>query len=231
MGAECLPTVEKQEEHALKLLDMIGVILRSVSSDDVDIMSLLSSLDKFYENIGIKTKQCCPLLISIDKALQQFFPDQYTVEIKFAFEEIFKWIAKRMMHITDVSFLKSFKECMESFEGRQILYSYLCTQWSEEVSVFLVLLDQFKKQKSDISRYGIAERMLSLCIEPKGQFVLKTSRDDKETILKSMRKMRKKHNFQIASSYFNEIEKEIHRLIQQKHWFKFIYFVKSKNIS
>ncbi len=49
-----LPTVNKQETHAIKLLDMIGFIIRCISNDNASIISLLSLLGVLYQKLRIK---------------------------------------------------------------------------------------------------------------------------------------------------------------------------------
>eukprot|EP01083_Nonionella_stella_P263169 894251_1 len=187
-----LPTVNKQETHAIKLLDMIGFIIRCISNDNASIISLLSRLGLLHQNLGIKPEYYPCLLTSIHETFEHYLPEQYQPEIKFAFESVFKWTSEKMMKETskcwienDLSFLTSFEECMKSNVGRNCLCNFLVTQWCDEMAVFLLLLHQFKKHETNTGRYLIGKKIIELCIENEGKFVINIAYDIRYSILDS----------------------------------------------
>ena len=86
-------------------------------------------------------------------------------------------------------------------------------------------MEQFKNEASDSVRYLIASRIINLCVDNDGEFVLNLPYDIRDKALCNMDNMTLKT---LRLDYFDEIEQEILSTIKQNHWFKFVYHVKSK---
>eukprot|EP01084_Bolivina_argentea_P006901 13031_1 len=227
-----LTSTDKKETHSLKLLDMVGFIVRSISHDNANIVSLLSRLGLYHKQIGIKTNHFMPLLNALHKAFEHYFPAAYNADIKFAFDEVFKWTSEKMMknqiinytELLDLSFLKSFGLCLESNIGRNYLCSFLVSQWCDEQSVFLLLLYQFKHETTSAIRFKIAKRIVELCIENEGIYVINIPYEIRNNVLE---KMACKKCKRAKVNFFDEVEQDMCRSIKANHWFKFVYYIKS----
>ena len=76
-----LKTIQNEEQHAIKILDMMGFCIRCISHDDESIHSLLSRLGVHHRNMGIKINHFLPLLFCFHQSFQLFFNELYTPEV------------------------------------------------------------------------------------------------------------------------------------------------------
>eukprot|EP01084_Bolivina_argentea_P052297 96053_1 len=234
---------KKIENTSLKYLDMMGWLIRYLITDNVDLYALLTRLGHVHRSMGIGIQHFPPMLTATHEALGYYFENKYSIEVKYAMDEIFSLAAQLMtgqplqqsthlMNITqqfsgqNIPFLKNLNVCLKSSVGQEYLYRYLAQTWCDEMVIFLKSLHRFERELSDKARFMIAREITKVSIEPTATFSLNLSYDTRQNALFEMSKLEltfgAKKALKVSVHFFDEVEREINHLILDNHWAKFV---------
>lgn len=76
---------EKIESMAIRFLNMLGWLLRSLMRTDLNLHDHLTRLGQFHRNMGIKHSHFKPMLESMHETLSYYFATKYSVKVMFTF--------------------------------------------------------------------------------------------------------------------------------------------------
>eukprot|EP00484_Ammonia_sp_Unknown_P019064 CAMPEP_0197030852 /NCGR_PEP_ID=MMETSP1384-20130603/9995_1 /TAXON_ID=29189 /ORGANISM="Ammonia sp." /LENGTH=407 /DNA_ID=CAMNT_0042460277 /DNA_START=1 /DNA_END=1224 /DNA_ORIENTATION=+ len=233
---------QKIEQTSIKFLDMTGWLIRYLITDNIDLQALLQKLGTMHRAMGIKIQHFNPMLQAMHETFSYYFDHQYTIDVKYAFDEIFALAAQLMMneplrqssHLmalseqfqgTEIPFLKGLDVCLQSNIGKEYLYRYLQQTWCDEMVIFLQTLSRFKSMTCDKERFMVARDIIKTCIEPSAAFAVNISYECRENALRTMRaleqKFATKQSLVIPESLFEEVEHQVIKLILENHWIPF----------
>eukprot|EP00484_Ammonia_sp_Unknown_P011567 CAMPEP_0197056168 /NCGR_PEP_ID=MMETSP1384-20130603/80143_1 /TAXON_ID=29189 /ORGANISM="Ammonia sp." /LENGTH=269 /DNA_ID=CAMNT_0042490049 /DNA_START=426 /DNA_END=1235 /DNA_ORIENTATION=- len=234
---------QKIEQTSQKYLDMLGWLIRYLITDNIDLYALLNKLGAAHRAMGIEIHHFPPMLQAMHETFAYYFDRQYTIEVKYAFDEIFALAAQlmtgqelnRSSHLMDLSaqfdgddvpFLQNLTVCLQSNIGKEYLYRYLQQTWCDEMVIFLQTLSRFKSLPSDKERFMAARDIVKTCIEASAAFALNVSYETRSNTLHAMATLEKaftaKQSLVIPVSLFSDVEKEIYKLILDNHWIAFV---------
>eukprot|EP00484_Ammonia_sp_Unknown_P018395 CAMPEP_0197038180 /NCGR_PEP_ID=MMETSP1384-20130603/15163_1 /TAXON_ID=29189 /ORGANISM="Ammonia sp." /LENGTH=410 /DNA_ID=CAMNT_0042468577 /DNA_START=24 /DNA_END=1256 /DNA_ORIENTATION=+ len=232
----------KIEATSMKYLDMMGWLMRNLVADGIDLYALLSKLGVVHQAMGVSLKHFDPMLQAMHETFAYYFDTKYTIEIKYAFDEIFSVAAQimtgqelgsssRLNQINQqfqdnaIPFLKGIDVCLQSNIGQEYLYRFLQQTWCDEMVIFLKALARFKSSPSNGERFMVARQITKTCIEASGSFSLNISYEQRMASLNAMEALEKKFAAKLALdipvTLFENVETEIYKLINENHWNKF----------
>lgn len=232
------------EQLSAKFVFMVGWLMRMLVCDNIDLYALLTNVGKYHLNMGIDMDYFAAMLQAIHEAFSYYFDTKYTIEVKYAFDEIFALASKLMtgqplngnlMNIADelkflqsnldaksIPFLQSLDLCLQSNVGQQYLYRYLRQTWCDEMVIFLQTLSRFKSLPSEKEKFMVAREIIKTSIETQATFSLNLSYSTRENALIAMQALEKKFAAKeaivIPATLFDEVEAEVHSLISDNHW-------------
>eukprot|EP00485_Elphidium_margaritaceum_P014990 CAMPEP_0202727548 /NCGR_PEP_ID=MMETSP1385-20130828/185178_1 /ASSEMBLY_ACC=CAM_ASM_000861 /TAXON_ID=933848 /ORGANISM="Elphidium margaritaceum" /LENGTH=482 /DNA_ID=CAMNT_0049393791 /DNA_START=44 /DNA_END=1493 /DNA_ORIENTATION=+ len=212
------------ETSSLKFLDMMGWLLRSLIRSDVDVATSLAQLGAMHRKMGITIDHFDPMLKSMHSTFSYYFPFKYSIQIKYAIDQIFTLAARIMSgqnlnealngrhlselndEMNDGAFLTSLSVCLESNIGREYLYRYLQQTFCDEIAIFLQSMRKFHQQTSDKERFMVARDVVKSCVENEARISVPLSAanfcDEIAIFLQSMRKFHQqtsdKERFMVA---------------------------------
>jgi len=245
----------KIEATSLKYLDMLGWLIRHLTTDKIDLFALLGRLGTMHQALGVKINHFTPMLRAMHETFSYYFERKYTIEVKYAFEEIFALAAQIMtgdelvncsylMNINqqfqgnDIPFLKDLDICLQSEIGREYLFRFLTQTWCDEIVIFLKLLARFKKLPSNKERFMVAREINKTSIEPTAEFSLNISFETRCNMLAEIKVLDKKfmlkEALEIPVNLFEDAELEVFKLIRSNQWNKFvdsIYVLQTKSFN
>eukprot|EP01084_Bolivina_argentea_P088693 160124_1 len=242
-----LSTDSKMETTGLKYLEMIGWLIRHLAIGNIDFHVLLTKLGILHQSLGINIQHFNPMLQAMHETFSYYFASAYTIEVKYAMDEIFSLAAQIMtgqhlkcnhhlMDITEqfqgneVGFLKDLDTCLKSTIGKEYLYRYLSQTYCDEFVVFLKAVFRFKNLLSDRERFMVARAICKASINQAAAFSLNLSYANRMNILNKMEVLQTQflanQSFQIKNDFFSEVEYEIHKLVLDNHWVKFMREIK-----
>eukprot|EP00483_Globobulimina_turgida_P005628 UN05638 len=224
---------------------MIGWLMRHLVTDNIDLCSILTRLGVMHQQFGINIKHFNPMLQAMHVTFSYYFGTAYSLEIKYAFDEIFSLTAQMMTgqelkcnshlnNITqefaieggDIPFLKDLETCLASTIGREYLFVYLSQTWCDEIVIFLKALFRFKSLMSDKERFMVARDITKTSIQPTGTFCLNISGETRINAINQMAELNEKflssQKFKVKTDFFLDVERETYKLIFQNHWTKFV---------
>eukprot|EP01084_Bolivina_argentea_P169505 293825_1 len=154
--------------------------------------------------MGIKMKHFDPMLQSMHETFSYYFQSKYSIEIKYAFDEIFTLAAQIMTgqdlktsyHLNDIAqsfenenitFLQSVDICLKSPIGTEYLSRYLQQTWCDEIALFLQSISKFKQQTNDKARFIVARDITKTSIKPTATFCINISYECRQKSLNNMR--------------------------------------------
>eukprot|EP01084_Bolivina_argentea_P298058 513567_1 len=216
----------QMETNALKMLDMIGYIVRAQYTDN-DLSSVLSKLGAVHNKMGIKPIYYQVMLNQVTETLQYYFPVKYTNTIEFALCEIFTCATMYMTgkdlkipnKLDNISFLCSLRCCISHEMGKEYLFRFLHQKYCDEIVVFLCLLNLFKTTIKSKEKYKILKQIAKECLAADGSFAVNISYElRKRTVAEIDSFLYFDSDFSIDNDFFVDIEDEVCRLIMQSHW-------------
>ena len=77
-----LKNQDKIESMAIRFLNMLGWLLRSLMRTDLDLHDHLTKLGQFHRNMGIRHSHFKPMLDSMHETLSYYFATKYSVKVK-----------------------------------------------------------------------------------------------------------------------------------------------------
>eukprot|EP01083_Nonionella_stella_P098346 276514_1 len=235
-----MPKERNFEKMGLRYLDMMGWCIRNTIVDNIDLFGQMTKLGSIHKAMGIEIEHYAPMLEAMHETFAYYFGSNYTIEIKYALDEIFSLTAQIMTgdiesHFKDLNqqfagdnipFLHSLDACLKSSIGSEYLYRFLSQTWCDEIVMFLQSISRFRGMISDKERYIMAKDITALSIQPSAKFALNLSYATRHTILCDMAKLEelfvKKQSFQMDTKFFAQVEADVKDLIQQNHWVKFV---------
>jgi len=233
----------KIAETSIKYLDMFGWLIRNLVTDGIDLYALLSRLGAMHRSMGIKMTHFNPMLQAMHETFSYYFEQEYTVEVKYAFDEIFAVAAQIMTgqklkcsaHLLKLSeqfqgdeipFLQSLDACLSSEIGREYLFRYLAQTWCDEMVIFLQTLSRFKALPSEKERFMVAREIVKTCIRPSATFALNISYENRTNTLYAMKALEQtftaKEPLSVPVTLFANVEAEVNKLLLDNHWVKFV---------
>eukprot|EP00485_Elphidium_margaritaceum_P012048 CAMPEP_0202708148 /NCGR_PEP_ID=MMETSP1385-20130828/20396_1 /ASSEMBLY_ACC=CAM_ASM_000861 /TAXON_ID=933848 /ORGANISM="Elphidium margaritaceum" /LENGTH=392 /DNA_ID=CAMNT_0049367049 /DNA_START=64 /DNA_END=1242 /DNA_ORIENTATION=+ len=232
------------QKSSLRLFDMLHWLLQSLLRSDVDLVTVLRHLGNQHHNMGIDMHHLSAMLTAIHTTFSYYFPIQYGVQVKYAFDQIFS-VAARVMTgqtLTDVSnefhgvanlsdddesqiFLQSLSACLKCNIGRTYLFRFLQQKFCDEVVIFLQSMKKFRQQTSDKERFMVAREVVKNTIATDALFCVNISHELRESILANMQELERtfsgKKDLQVAKDFFVDVEKEMNQLVMENHWYAF----------
>lgn len=243
MKSTSLKENKKIEQTSQKYLDMMGWLIRYLITDNIDLYALLNKLGGIHQSLGIRIQHFTPMLQAMHETFSYYFEDKYTIEVKYAFDEIFALAAQIMTgqelnassHLLSLSeqfqgdeipFLKNLDTCLQCTVGKEYLYRFLRQTWCDEMVIFDKTLSRFKTASGDKARFMIAREIVKTCIEPSAAFAINISYECRSNMLKSMRsleeKFASKEELIVPITLFVNVETETRKLILRNHWSQFV---------
>jgi len=234
---------QKIEETALRYLNMFGWLIRNLVADGIDLQVSLAKLGSMHQNMGVKIEHFNPMLQAMHETFSYYFGHNYTIEVKYAFDEIFAVAAQIMTgqelkfsaHLLtlseqfqgdDVPFLKNLDVCLSSEIGREYLFRYLAQTWCDEMVIFLQTLSRFKALPSEKERFMVAREIVKTCIRPSATFALNISYENRTNTLYAMKALEQtftaKEPLSVPVTLFANVEAEVNKLLLDNHWVKFV---------
>eukprot|EP01083_Nonionella_stella_P285240 970935_1 len=191
------------ESTSLKYLDMMGWLMRHLATNSIDLHALLTKLGLIHLRMGITIVHYSPMLRAMHETFTYYFPQKYSIDVKYAMDEIFSLAAQLMtgaelkcnqhfhdiadqFQANDIPFLKNLDHCLKSQIGQDYLYRYLSQTWCDEMIIFLKALHRFKTLMTDKERFFVAREINKISIDPHATFALNLSY---ETRTKAMAQM------------------------------------------
>eukprot|EP00484_Ammonia_sp_Unknown_P008526 CAMPEP_0197073140 /NCGR_PEP_ID=MMETSP1384-20130603/210454_1 /TAXON_ID=29189 /ORGANISM="Ammonia sp." /LENGTH=410 /DNA_ID=CAMNT_0042511971 /DNA_START=26 /DNA_END=1258 /DNA_ORIENTATION=- len=235
---------EKIEKTSLKYLDMIGWLVRYLVTDNIDLCSILSRLGTFHQKMGIQLHHFNPMLQAMHESFSYYFKQKYTIDVKYAFDEIFTLCAQFMtgeslnggrspylLKINEqfqqnvVPFLQDLDTCLGSGVGQDYLYRYLQQTWCDEIVIFLKTSARFKCAVDDKDRIALAVDIKNTCIKETAEFALNLSYMTRINTLKDIEDLEAavaaKEPVDVSLTLFDQVEAETLKLVQDNHWSEF----------
>jgi len=234
---------EKISAISLKFINMIGWIIRTLLRNDDDLASLLSNLGETHKRFGVNIEQFAPMLQSCHEAFSHYFPSSYGIKEKYAFDYIFELAAEMMMGesmrtetIFDGSdYLQGLRECLRSAVGQEYLYRYLQQTMCDEMAIYLTSLHKFESQTCDKGRFMIARNILEVSIDAASELAVNISYENRMAVIERMAEYEKKfvsgQQFEIDVHLFDDVTRDIHKLILVNHWAKFVESLTNMNMN
>jgi len=234
---------QKIEQTAIRYLQMMGWLIRHLVTDNIDLCALLSKLGAYHQNMGIRINHYEPMLQAIHETFSYYFDHDYTIEVKYAFDEIFTLAAQMMTgcslkqssHLLalseqfqgdEIPFLKSLNVCLQSNIGKEYLYRYLQQTWCDEIVIFWKTLSRFKALPSDKERFMVARDIIKTCIEPSAEFSLNLCYENRANTLSAMQELEKsfatKTALTVPTTLFMAVEEEVCKLVMDNHFKNFV---------
>eukprot|EP01084_Bolivina_argentea_P264399 447862_1 len=197
------------EQTSIQYLDMFGWLIRHLVTDNIDLHALLTKLGAQHQRMGIKITHFTPMLQAMHDTFSYYFETKYTIEVKYAIDEIFSLAAQLMtgeslahsthlMDITkqfqgdDIPFLKNLNVCLDSSIGKEYLYRYLAQTWCDEIAVFIKSISRFKKLMTDKERFFVAKEITKTSINATATFCLNLSYENRQNALNRIKDMERK---------------------------------------
>eukprot|EP01084_Bolivina_argentea_P153763 268081_1 len=226
------------EKASMKFVDMMDWLLLSLLHSNTNVSSLLYRLGSMHKDMGINHHHFDVMLKSMHHTFSYYFPIKYNIQIQFAMDHIIAFAASLMSrdiinnmygHVkysrNQLQFLDSLEQCLLSNIGREYLYTYLQTMYSDDIKIFLTSLSKFKTSISDKQRFMIARSIIKDSIKSDAPSAINISYDIRCTILTEMLHLEKtfleKNNLKVSKQMFAAAEVQIHKLIMDNYWTKF----------
>eukprot|EP01083_Nonionella_stella_P040097 109020_1 len=231
------------ESTSIKYLDMMGWLVRHLVSDGLDVHSLLDRLGAVHRQMGITIHHFVPMLKAMHDSFAYYLEEKYSIEVKYAMDELFSFAAQVMtgqnirqssylMEITKqfqgdhIPFLQSLEKCLQSPIGTEYLERFLSQTWCDELVIFLQSLKRFKRLVTNKERFIVAREIIKHSIDPIATFSLNLSYEIRGKMLYDMTllegKFAQQEDFEVSVDFFEEIEKDVLRLIINNHWQRFV---------
>eukprot|EP01083_Nonionella_stella_P065249 170791_1 len=234
------------KQLGLRYLEMVAWLLRRLVTNNIDLHSLLSNIGAWHQNIGIRINFFPSMLQALNETFAYYFPIRYTIDVKYALDEIFCLVAQVMsgqelqsdtylMAISNqfgggnIAFLRNVSTCLESNIGREYLFRYLTQSMCSEIVVFLQSLFQFKRLTSDGERFIAAKNIQEMSIQNTAEFCLNLSYETRQNTLQRIKDLKP---IKIDKDFFAEVEYEILKLMmhQWTHFSQKIKRLRSRSI-
>eukprot|EP01083_Nonionella_stella_P045462 122085_1 len=231
------------EVTALKVLDMIGWLLRNLITSNIDLYALLTRLGGLHQRMGIEIYHFIPMLTAMHQTFSQYFPSKYTLEVRYSFDEIITLAAQIMTlpaksprYLTHISrkmkgdvmaSLEDVSVCVNSQIGKDFFYKYLAQNACDEIAIFLKSVYNFKRLETDQERYNATQNIYRLSIEPTAKFCLNMSHETRQNITKQIQELEQLHSkinqkITMRNNLFAQVEIEIYEWIMEYHWSQFV---------
>mmetsp|Transcript_7834 Transcript_7834/g.12131 ORF Transcript_7834/g.12131 Transcript_7834/m.12131 type:complete len:441 (+) Transcript_7834:63-1385(+) len=236
---------KKIEQTSLRYLDMLGWLIRYLCTDNIDLYQLLTNLGVYHQKMGIKIEHFEPMLNATQETFSYYFEQKYTLEVKYALDEIFALAAQMMtgqelkcshflsavnnqFKCDEIPFLKNLDACLKSKIGIEYLYRFLSQTWCDEIVVFHRNWVRFQAQPSAKEKFMIARQIIKSSIDNKATFTLNLSYIVRITTMENMKVLEQqfiaKQELQSAeiARLFDPVVREVKTLIAENHWNKFV---------
>lgn len=231
------------ELASMKYLDMMGWLIRYLITDNIDLYALLSKLGTVHQAMGVQQAHFEPMLQAMHETFAYYFGTQYTIDVKYALDEIFALASQVMTgqelqensHLmmlsaqfqgTNIPFLESVECCLQSTIGAEYFYRYLQQLCCDEIVMFLKSVSRFKALVCDKERFMVVRQIQKACIASSGPFSLNLSYHCRTTIMSVVQELEKtfaaKEALIVPIDLFESVEWEVHRLLLSNHWNQFV---------
>lgn len=99
--------------------------------------------------------------------------------------------------------------------------------------IYLQSISKFNSQTTDVGRFIIARNIIETSIDPKSKLTLNISYETRQNALNMMMEFESefalKSSFDMNQNLFDDVTNEIHKLILENHWGKFVQNIKNMN--
>eukprot|EP01083_Nonionella_stella_P146518 460919_1 len=236
------------EYMSLRYLDMIGWLVRHLIKDDVDLYAILAHIGVFHQSMGVQIEHFRSMLDAMHETFAYYFPIKYSIEVKYAMDEIFTICAQIMSgqdlarsphlkYITqsfaeeDVSFLNDLDHCLQSSVGKQYLFAFLRQTFCDEMVLFLQSIQEFKCKMNAMQMFMVARHIINSSIVSDATLSLNLSFECRDETLKAMQtleqRFKSKEPIYIDANFFAQVEYEVYVLILNNHWKRFVSNMKT----
>eukprot|EP01083_Nonionella_stella_P079927 219408_1 len=233
---------------AHSLLDMMGWVIRSLITSNINLKATLAQLGIAHRALGIQPSHFAAMLVAVHETFAYYFEHKYSIKERYAFGKLFTVAAELMTggdiythsHIfDDLKFLNSLSECLACDVGREYLYRYFQQTFCDELVIYLQSIRRYKAASCDKERFIIARDICKTSVKPTAAFPINISYETRVRTLGHMRQLEaqffnpiKTEEFEVAITMFDACQKEIVKLIELNHWKAFTTKITMlKNIS
>eukprot|EP01083_Nonionella_stella_P096855 272309_1 len=223
----------------LRFFDMIGWLIRRLSTHSTDLKDILTQLGTAHKALGIKMSDFSIMLTAVHEAFDYYFAQKYTMKERYAIDKLFTVTAELMMNedmhsvpmMNDggsLTFLNSISDCLDSQVGKAYLYRHFHNTACDELVIYLESIRRYKAATSDKQRFMIGRDICKTSIQSTAQFAINISHEAREDTLDVMVQLEAQffkpcssQSFDVPITLFDQSQNEILRLIKQNHWVQF----------
>jgi len=226
---------------ALKFLNMMGWLIRTLSCKDEHMEETLKKLGVIHQMMGVKNEHFTVMVESLHDTFAHYFPHDYRIKEHYAVDYIFMLASKLMMgesmssHCIQSDYLETLGQCLKSDAGRKYLFKFLQQTLCDELVIYLESIHKFEQQTCNKGRFMIARNIVDASINAHSALAINISYEARMSVTFLMheyeQQFRAKQDLKISASMFDDVNKEVYRLIYQNHWRTFKDRMKKMNQS